>query len=138
MFTLKYYYGFVDFDKHLGNIMITFTKNTSLSNIYNTSLVNLNTTYTSNNELNELNNIIISIKNNIQKIQKNIDDNIKLISTIQLNKQLNKQTVSLNPINANNDILPLKCGVKLKSKNGYCNNKPNTKFNGKCGLHKNM
>jgi len=121
---------------YLGNI---YLGNTCITSI-NTFPANINTTYASNNELND---IIINIKNDISKLIKYIENDTQYISLVPLIDNLyisplNTQTVSMNPTKFNNDISPLKCGVKLKSKDGYCNNKPHTKFNGKCGLHKNM
>ena len=38
MFVLKYYYGFVDYDTHLDNIMVTFTKPTYLSRVFKSEI----------------------------------------------------------------------------------------------------
>jgi hypothetical protein len=91
-------------------------------------------------EINDLLNNIddtIFLTENIMTPQKS--DNKESIPFSEQNKQSSSDilnVLSIDIINPNK--LPKECGVKLKTKDGYCKSKICKKYNGYCGMHKNV
>jgi len=88
-----------------------------------------------NELLNDISETIEIPKNNSissKDFVSNVND-VNLSTTISETDSLQTNTHIINP-----NKLPKECGVKLKTKNGYCKSKGCKKYSGYCGMHKSI
>lgn len=86
----------------------------------------------------DINELLNDISETIEIPENNLTSSKDFFSDENEENLLTTSTESLQTHIINPNKLPKECGVKLKTKNGYCKSKGCKKYGGYCGMHKNI